>query len=265
MIINDHERQGMLINERHNQIIKELREDPNITVKELARRLFVSEPTVRRDFSELHKKGIITKYYGGAILNQGAADREIPFVLRENEKSKTKAEIGMKAAELVSDGMVIMLDGSTSAYHLVPYLQKYKDIIVITSGAKTAVALAELHVPVFSTGGKMRTNSFSYVGKEAEETVARYNADIMFFSCHGLSEDGMMSDMSIDEANLRRAMFKKSKQKYLLCDSSKFNKVYFYDMGNVSELDGVISDAELPEKIREKIKETETKTVDGIK
>jgi DeoR family fructose operon transcriptional repressor len=241
----------MLINERHDQIIKELKASPNVTVRELAELLRVSEPTVRRDFSELHKKGIITKRYGGAVLNSVAADREIPFVLRENEKSKTKTEIGMKASELVRDGMVIMLDGSTSAYHLVPYLQKYKDIIVITSGAKTAVALAELHIPVFSTGGKMRTNSFSYVGKEAEDTVKRFNADIMFFSCRGLSEDGMMSDHSMEEANLRRVMFEKSREKYLLCDSSKFGNICFYDMGNVSELDGVISDGELPEKIKE--------------
>lgn len=239
----------MLISERHNQIIYEFQSNPHVTVKELAQKLNFSEPTIRRDLTELHRRGIITKRYGGAILNEGAADREIPFVIRENEKSQTKAEIGLLASKYISDGMVIMLDGSTSAYHLVPYLSRYKDIIVITSGAKTALALAELHIPVFSTGGKMRSNSFTYIGREAEDTVRRYNADIMFFSCRGLSETGMMSDPSIDEANLRRVMFEKCRTKYLLCDSSKFNKTYFYDMGNVSELDGVISDQPLPENI----------------
>ena len=239
----------MLISQRHTQIIHALQDNPNITVRELSQLLHFSEPTIRRDFTELHKKGIITKRYGGAILNKGAADREIPFVMRENEKSHNKTIMGQKAASLVRDGMVIMLDGSTSAYHLVPYLAKYKDIIVITSGAKTAVALAELQIPVFSTGGKMLTNSYSYIGTEAEDTVRKFNADIMFFSCHGLSDDGMMSDPSIEEANLRQVMFQKSKQKYLLCDSSKFGKVFFYDMGNVCQLDGIISDAPLPDSI----------------
>lgn len=244
----------MLISERHKQIIEALQNNPNISVRELAQMLHFSEPTIRRDFTELHKKGIITKHYGGAILNKGAADREIPFVMRENEKSHNKTLIGQQAASLVRDGMVIMLDGSTSAYHLVPYLARYKDIIVITSGAKTAVALAELQIPVFSTGGKMLTNSYSYIGTEAEETARKFNADIMFFSCHGLSDDGMMSDPSIEEANLRQVMFQKSKKKYLLCDSSKFGKVFFYDMGNVSQLDGVISDAPLPDSIASLIK-----------
>jgi len=237
----------MLINERYNQIILELQINPHVTVKELARKLHFSEPTIRRDLIELQRRGIVTKFYGGAVLNESITDKEIPFIIRENEKSKAKAEIGLLATNYISDGMAIMLDGSTSAYHLVPYLSRYKDIIVITSGAKTALALAELHIPVFCTGGKMLSNSFTYIGQEAVDTVRRYNADVLFFSCRGLSNNGMMSDPSIDEANLRRVMFGQCKKKYLLCDSSKFDKTYFYSMGNISELDGVISDRPLPE------------------
>jgi DeoR/GlpR family transcriptional regulator of sugar metabolism len=244
----------LLINERHNQIIWLLQKDPQISVRELARTLSFSEPTIRRDLTELERKGILTKRYGGAVLHQGAADREIPFVLRENEKSRNKAEMGLMASRYVRDGMVIMLDGSTSAYHLVPYLSRFQDLIVITSGAKTAVALAELQIPVYCTGGRMRTNSFSYIGREAEEMVKRFNADAVFFSCHGLSEDGQMSDPSVEEANLRRVMFEQSKKRYLLCDSSKFGKTYFYNMGSVSEVDDVISDAELPGSVRSLVK-----------
>ena len=41
----------------------------------------------------------------------------------------------------------------------------------------------------------------------------------------------------------------KSREKYLLCDSSKLNKTYFYDMGSIGQLDGVISDQPLPPEI----------------
>ena len=241
----------MLISERHTQILLELQKDPNITVAQMAQKLHYSEPTIRRDYTELHRKGLITKRYGGVTLNRDVSspDQEIPFVLRENERSKPKEKMGALASRYIRDGMVIMLDGSTSAYHMVPYLAKFKDIIVITSGAKTAVALAELHIPVFSTGGKMRTNSFSYIGKEAEDAVRKYNADIAFLSCHGLSPEGMMSDPSVEECHLRQVMLEKAQKKYLLCDSSKMGRTYFYDMGNVSALDGVISDQPLPESI----------------
>ena len=240
----------MLIEERQRRILEELNNRPSSTVAQLAKLLNVSEPTVRRDFTELEKRGLITKKYGGAILNEGAADREIPFFLRENERSTVKTEIGKKAAAMVRDGMVIMLDGSTSAYHLVPFLAKYKDLIVITSGAKTAVALAEANIRTFCTGGQMRIHSFSYVGDLAAEFVKNINADILFFSCHGLSDDGRMTDRAVEEADLRKAMFSVCKKKILLCDSSKFGKTFFYNMGNVRDIDGIVSDGPLPERIQ---------------
>ena len=146
--------------------------------------------------------------------------------------------------------MVVMLDGSTSAYHLLPYLTRKKDLIVITSGAKTAVALAEANIRTFCTGGQMIIHSFSYVGEQAEAFVRNVNADILFFSCHGLTDDGRMTDPAIEEANLRKVMFQSARQRILLCDSSKFGKTCFYNMGTVADIDGVISEIPLPPAIQ---------------
>lgn len=241
----------MMLGQRHHSILKILEEKPDVTVKELASMLSVSEPTIRRDFTELANKGMITKVYGGATLNQGAADREIPFFFREQEKNSVKTKIGEIASYMVQDGMVIMLDGSTSAYHLVPYLAKYKDLIVITSGAKTAVALAEQNIRTFSTGGQMVIHSFSYVGKQAEEFVENFNADILFFSCHGLTSDGMMTDLSVEEANLRMSMFRHCKKKVLLCDSSKWGQSCFYNIGHISLIDEIVAEKPLSKELKD--------------
>ncbi len=247
----------MMMKERHRRIIEEIRECPDISVKELARKLYVSEPTVRRDLTVLHDKGIVTKMYGGAMLNTEIGFAEIPFSMREKEKSAVKSEMARRAAELIEDGMSVMLDGSTSAYHLVPYLATHKNLVVITSGAKTALMLAEANINTFCTGGQMIIHSYSYVGAQAEDFVRNFNADILFFSCHGLDEEGRMTDNAIEEANLRKVMFSHAKKKVLLCDSGKIGKRCIYNMGNVSEIDEVISDIELPEKIRVKIKSNE--------
>ncbi len=203
--------------------------------------LYVSEPTVRRDLTELDSKGLIKKVYGGAVLPEGA-ETLIPFVFRENEKSAAKTAMGKKASELVEDGMVVLLDGSTSAFHLIPFLTQKKDLTVVTSGAKTALALAEAGLCNYCTGGKMLNNSYSYVGAQAERFVTGINADICFFSCRGVSEDGLVSDPSVEEVNLRRVMIERSRKKYLLCDKSKMGKVYFYNLCTVSDLDGVITE-----------------------
>jgi DeoR/GlpR family transcriptional regulator of sugar metabolism len=150
-----------------------------------------------------------------------------------------------------------MLDGSTSAYHLVPYIARKKDVIVITSGAKTAVALAEANVRTFCTGGQMLIHSFSYVGKQAEDFVRSVNADLLFFSCHGVSDTGLLTDRAIEEADLRKVMFSHAKKKILLCDSSKFGKTCFYNMGSVRDIDEIISEAPLPSYITEIMKSKE--------
>lgn len=235
----------MTITSRQQRILELLRDDPAINVAALAKVLIVSEPTVRRDLCELDRRGLVTRVYGGAKLRPAAPDSEIPFLLRENEKSAAKVEMGRRAAEYVRDGMVIMLDGSTSAFYIVPYLAKFKDLIVITSGAKTAVALAEANIRTLSCGGEMIIHSFSYVGEQAESFVRRINADLLFFSCRGLSSDGRMTDVSVEEANLRRVMMAQSKQKILLCDGGKLGRTYFYNMGHVSEVDAVVSNVEI--------------------
>ena len=239
----------MWIEERQKQLMAYLANMPNITVRELSEKLHVSEPTVRRDLTELDARGLVQRIHGGALLRGGTADREIPFLLRENERSLAKAQIGKLAAEHIEDGMVVMLDGSSSAYHLVPYLAGKKDLIVVTSGAKTAVSLAEANIRTFSTGGQMRIHSFSYIGADAENFVRKINADVLLFSCRGLDMDGTMSDRSIDEASLRRVMFAHAKKRILFCDKSKLGKRYFYNMGNLSEVDACICDAPLPKEL----------------
>ena len=233
----------MMVIERQRRIVEELRVNPNVSVKELALMLHVSEVTVRRDLTVLHDRGIVTKIYGGATLNAANSLNEIPFSLRACEKSEIKSRIAKRAAELVEDGMVIMLDGSTSAYHMVPYLARHQNLIVITSGAKTALMLAEANIKTFCTGGQMIIHSYSYVGEQAEEFVRNFNADILFFSCHGLDCDGTMSDNAIEEANLRRVMLRHAKKRVLLCDSSKLGKRCLYNMGKADSIDEIVSDA----------------------
>ncbi len=243
----------MMMSERHVRIVDELKRNPHVSVKELARKLYVSEPTVRRDLTELQDRGIITKIYGGAILNTEAAYREIPFLLRENEQSTPKSEMAKRAAAMVKEGDVVMLDGSTSAYRMVPHLVRIPNLTVITSGAKTAVALAEANVRTFCTGGQMIIHSFSYVGEQAENFVRNINADVLFFSCRGLDSDGKMTDNAIEEANLRRVMFGQSAKRVLLCDSSKFGKRYFYNMGSVRDIDSIVSDGDVPQSVADVI------------
>ena len=231
----------MLTISRQEEILNILKRERSASVARLAKELFASEPTIRRDLAHLEELGYIKRVYGGAVIG-GAPDREIPYEVRASEQESAKEIIAKKARAFVKKGDVVFLDGSSTAAHMVDVLKDIEDILVITSGARTALALAEKGVRVISTGGQMITKSYSYIGSHAEACIRGINADVVFFSCRGLSEDGEMTDISIDEINIRKLMIERAKTKILLCDSSKFGKQYVYSLGKTENITEVISD-----------------------
>ena len=65
-------------------------------------------------------------------------------------------------------GDVILLDPSTTCSYMVPYLPQHTDLLAITSGLKTALALSERHIRTMVTGGAVMDNSYSMVGSHTE-------------------------------------------------------------------------------------------------
>ena len=231
----------MSVYNRENQYISLLAQKPH-SIKELAEKLFISEPTVRRDIIVLKEKGLVTSQKGIVALKTNSPDQRIPLFIRHLEQNEKKQSIARKALRHIKDGNVIMLDASTTAFHLLVHLTEFKNILVITNGAKTALEAASMGIRTICTGGELMYDSFCYVGTDAESVLRNYNADVAFFSCRGISDGGIASDNSILENSIRKIMIKNSKKSYLLCDSSKLGKTYLNTLCNVKELDEVISD-----------------------
>lgn len=231
----------MPLYEREKSYIN-LLSDGAVSVKELAMKLFISEPTVRRDIIALEKKELVVCKRGNVSLKVNYADQRIPLFIRDMEQNDEKRIIAKKAAAYIKDGEVVMLDASTTAYHLLPYLAEFKNILVITNGAKTALESAAMGIKTICTGGELTGESFSYVGTDAQSILNRYNADVAFFSCRGVSDEGIVTDNSILENSMRKIMIKNSKKSYLICDKSKFGKTYLNTLCHINELEGLITD-----------------------
>lgn len=236
--------------EREQQILRWLSEKEALSVHELAARLFVSEPTIRRDVARLANKGLIVRTHGGVMSKSNAADEAFAISLREQVHSEAKLSIGKRATSFIHDGSVIMMDGSTSAFSVLPYLTEYKDIIVITNGVKTSMALGRLGIKNFCTGGQMINETMAYVGRHAENMIRGLNADVLLFSARGLSVDGTLSDSSIEENNLRRVMMERSARQVMLLDSSKIGDRYIDVLCHVRDVTDILCETELPPEIK---------------
>ena len=200
----------MLEVERFEKIMEYLREKKTAPVNVLAKRLFVSEATMRRDLSELERKGLVKRLHGGAILLDGA-NQELPLYLRERQNTDAKRIISEKASHHIVEGQTIFLDASSTAQYLIKYFENYQ-------------------------------NSSAYVGDFAADFVRNFNADIMFFSSRGVSESGQITDASREETYIRQVMLQQSRKHIFLCDHNKIGQVYCYNLCNVSQLDDYITD-----------------------
>lgn len=228
--------------EREKEILEILLKQKNVTVKQLADRLFISEPSVRRDLASLEKQHLIKRTHGGAVLEQTLMSKnKIPFLIREYEQSEDKILIAQKTIEFVKDNDVVFLDASTSCYYLIPFLASKRNITVVTNGVKALTKLAEYDINTISTGGSLVSSCLALVGEDAFKTIESYNADIAFFSCRGLSEDGYLTDIAPEENHIRKRMIKNSTKSYLLCASDKFGKKYFHNLCHKDELTGIIT------------------------
>ncbi len=234
----------MFYNERYDAIAKILKENNTATVHFLAKELFVSEPTIRRDLKKMEQQGIIKRTFGGAVLSE-LLNKEIPLSMREHENMSAKDYIAKEAVKFIRDGQVIFLDASSTVFRIVKYLAPFSNITVITNSPKASLKLAELKIKSFCTGGLLLENSIAYVGTYAENFIKNFNADIFFFSSRGITANGVITDSSIEESDLRRTMLLNSKKSIFLCTSDKIGKQFFYNLTDISEIDRVICDTEI--------------------
>ena len=167
--------------ERQAQILEILEQRKSISVTKLAELLYVSQPTVRRDLASLAQQGKVQRTHGGVVLRK-ASDAEIPLMFREDQNNAAKKAIAQKAEKLIRDGDVIFMDASSTVSYLIPHLNKFRDLIVITNSPKTSIRLGEQQIKNYCTGGQLLMHSIAYVGSEAEKFIAGINADVFFFS-----------------------------------------------------------------------------------
>ncbi|WP_026119722.1 substrate-binding domain-containing protein [Nocardiopsis ganjiahuensis] len=84
--------------QRRERIVGELRRHGNVRVRDLARLLEVSEPTVRRDIAALDARGLLTKVHGGATLPTALHPGRTP--VRRNRPGTAPLTIGMVVPSL---------------------------------------------------------------------------------------------------------------------------------------------------------------------
>ncbi len=229
----------MISEERKKELLKHIGVAGYIKVDKLAAKMFTSTSTVRRNLTELEKLGLVRRNHGGVELSGNYTT--IPFMSRHLKNSAQKSIIAKKASSFLHENMTVFIDASSTCLHLVPYIEAIKNITVYTNGFELCSLFNDRGIEIRCIGGRMTPVTMSFTGKEAIETAERLYFDAIFFSCSGFS-DGIVSDFSDKATQLKLKLLANSKEKYFLCDSTKFGKRSNYTVCTVDDLTEVITD-----------------------
>jgi DeoR family fructose operon transcriptional repressor len=242
---------------RKELILNLMRGKNFVTVDELSASLYVSSATIRRDLKELEESRQIRRTRGGALLVEGIANED-PLAIRESRNEHQKHIIAAQAVKKIKDGMTLFLDSSSTVSVLAKNLEGISNLRVITNGLKTSLYLSDRNdMAIMCTGGTLRAGSKSLVGQSAVDYARRLNADAVFMSSRGFSLEAGATEASEEESFVKREFIRNSKERYLLCDSSKMGNDFLCRIAPITEFNEVFTEnREVNARIARFIKES---------
>lgn len=225
-------------------ILERLRLRGVASIHALADDLRVSASTIRRDLEVLTEEGLLERTHGGALSQRG------PLATFEPEEAVAaqtcvaeKAAIGHAAAQrLIAGGSVVLDAGSTVGAAARALVERDIPLTVVTNSLVAAqLCGGSPAIRVIVIGGTVRTGSATLWGEPGRGFLATLKADLCLLGAHAIT-GGLVTESSLEGAEIKRALMGAARRTILLADSSKFQQRSFCAVCTTAELDEVITD-----------------------
>lgn len=258
----------MIAFERRQLILRLLHEQPGITVPALAKELQVSEGTIRNDLDALEGEEKVQRVRGGAVLigppptsggpgtnGQAAGRGPVPGSLpaKMEVSAQAKKRIARWASNLVERGETILLDASTTVLHMAPFLQEHQQLTIVTNGVEIARQLAaNPSNTVVLLGGILSSDGGAVTSMLGASILEELHIRTAFVSGVGFDLEAGLTEISLQEAPLKRLMLQAASRVVALVDSSKLGKVGLTSVASVEQITHLFIDSDVaPETVEE--------------
>ena len=239
---------------RIRNIVNLLNQKSELSVKEIAEMLHVSDMTVRRDLNELERQGIIRRTHGGATLLDPSSSVRDPYILGEQtaKNVREKSMIGIKAASLVRPDETILLDSGSTTPFVARHIDKDLPLTVLCYTFTNALEFyPRKNANLILLGGFFHRDSNIFHSVENRALISNIRADKAFISTGGLDPDLGLTTYFYYEADIKREMIRSARQIILVTDSTKFGKISVTHFAGLDEVDTVITDEGISDEYRE--------------
>ena len=213
-----------------------------MTVRQLAEHLAVSEATIRRDLQDLRGAPGLERTHGGVTLYSNV---EPPVIARRRQNAETKLALAKRAAEEILDGATIFIGSGSTMACLAECVLDRRELNVMTNAHNVAAELASAPgVNVSMTGGALRRGEMSLIGPLAERTLREMAFEVAFMSVQGISADGWLSNEFAPEASTDRVVVELAPKLVVLVEAYKIGRIAPIRIGPIAAVDLLITDAD---------------------
>ncbi|MCB2359998.1 DeoR/GlpR family DNA-binding transcription regulator [Clostridium estertheticum] len=234
----------MLPIERLEIIKQTVLAEKRLYVSKLSRKFNVTEETIRRDLEKLKVKGIVTRSYGGAILNAERTIDDIPFYRRSKTNIDNKKYLASKAIEFIKEDSTIVADCSSTVLEVLKLIRDRSGVTIITNSVGVLSELNKSSLNIILTGGVIKRRSLSMQGPITHCAIKKYSVDLALVSCKGMDIEKGILDANEEEAEIKRIMIKQANTVIMLIDHDKYDKISFVKLFDYEDIDYIITDKE---------------------
>lgn len=231
---------NMATSEREIKIYTYLKEKKLASVDELAKLLYASSASIRRDLDKLQQQGIVKRTHGGAVFVEKTSETAVNVRLSENREKKERiAAVALKA---LPDYETVFIDDSSTALVLAESMD-FTHKLVVTNGLELATLLAKRRdVEIILPGGTILYNTGMLSGSYTIERIREFKFDLTITSCTAI--DGVHTyERSQDTAILKRTAAVSGAHNLLLFDADKLRRRAPHVAMSVDTFDTIVTDA----------------------
>lgn len=244
---------SMLYAEREKLIMQQLQLQSTVGVSSLSRMMQVSVDTVCRDLKNMEQKGMIRVVRGGACLPETMSMFQ-NFYGRKIINSDLKREASRKALALVQkDDLIALNSGTTNTIFAQELVALDFEFTVVTNNqAALNVLINNPKIHIIAIGGDMDASECSSYGAQCLEEFSHYYPDKAFLSINAVNYEDEFTDFRLNEIPVIQTLAGNAKKVIVVMDTSKLGKCSKKDVLHFDQVDRLIMDDHVDEKIREK-------------
>lgn len=250
----------MTLTERQRDILSILNMQGRVLVADLVIRYATTPQTIRKDLRQLETHQRAVRFHGGAVRAPGRD--YIHYEHRKLVAARQKAEIGATIAGLIPDAATLFINVGTTTEQAALALTHHSGLRVICDNVSTANKLRDLPgVQALIAGGGVRDSDGAVIGEQAVSFIRQFRVDFAIIGAAAIGLNGDLLDHDLREAQVATAIMETARHVILAADHTKFGKNAPVCIGQLAQVDTLVTDRRPPEPIAHICKRHDVETL----